>query len=75
MSSRRTLDEPLIGHGGEQAPGLFVTLAESAGGVRVSIAGELELVCSGHHILKPLEITGLDRVFTIHGARDAALST
>jgi anti-sigma B factor antagonist len=35
--------------------------------------GELELVCSSHEILKPLEITGLDRVFTIHGGRDAAL--
>jgi hypothetical protein len=24
-------------------------------------------------VLKPLEITGLDRVFTIHGERDSAL--
>jgi len=36
--------------------------------------GELELICSGHAVLKPLEITGLDRVFTIHSGRDAALS-
>jgi anti-sigma B factor antagonist len=36
--------------------------------------GELELVCSSQEILKPLEITGLDRVFTIHSGRDAALS-
>ena len=35
--------------------------------------GELELVCSSQDVLKPLEITGLDRVFTIHSGRDAAL--
>jgi anti-sigma B factor antagonist len=35
--------------------------------------GELELVCTGQDVLKPLEITGLDRVFTIHGGRDDAL--
>ena len=35
--------------------------------------GELELVCTGQDVLKPLEITGLDRVFTIHPGRDAAL--
>ena len=35
--------------------------------------GELELVCSGRDVLKPLEITGLDRVFTIHPGRDDAL--
>jgi anti-sigma B factor antagonist len=35
--------------------------------------GELELVCTGRDVLKPLEITGLDRVFTIHPGRDAAL--
>jgi anti-sigma B factor antagonist len=28
--------------------------------------GDLELVCSNSEVLKPLEITGLDRVFTIH---------
>ena len=28
--------------------------------------GELELVCSSRAVLKPIEITGLDRVFTIH---------
>ena len=32
--------------------------------------GELELVCSSHAVLKPIEITGLDRVFTIHRGRD-----
>jgi anti-sigma B factor antagonist len=35
--------------------------------------GEVELVCSSHDVLKPLEITGLDRVFTIHPGRDSAL--
>ena len=35
--------------------------------------GDLELVCSGRDVLKPLEITGLDRVFTIHSGRDDAL--
>ena len=35
--------------------------------------GELELVCTSQDVLKPLEITGLDRVFTIHPGRDAAL--
>jgi anti-sigma B factor antagonist len=38
-----------------------------------SHGGELELVCTGQDVLKPLEITGLDRVFTIHPGRDAAL--
>jgi anti-sigma B factor antagonist len=32
--------------------------------------GELELVCSSRAVLKPIEITGLDRVFTIHRGRD-----
>ena len=36
--------------------------------------GELELVCTSQDVLKPLEITGLDRVFTIHAGRDAALA-
>ena len=35
--------------------------------------GELELVCTSRDVLKPLEITGLDRVFTIHPGRDVAL--
>lgn len=35
--------------------------------------GDLELVSTSHDVLKPLEITGLDRVFTIHAGRDAAL--
>lgn len=36
--------------------------------------GELELVCTGRTLLRPFEITGLDKVFTIHAGRDAALS-
>ncbi len=35
--------------------------------------GDLVLVCSSRAVLKPLEITGLDRVFTIHASREAAL--
>jgi anti-sigma B factor antagonist len=34
--------------------------------------GDLELVCSNSAVLKPLELTGLDRVFTIHDRRGAA---
>ena len=37
--------------------------------------GELELACTSQDVLKPLVITGLDRVFTIHPGRDAALGT
>ena len=36
--------------------------------------GELELVCTGSEVLKPLEIAGLDRTFTIHRAREDALA-
>jgi anti-sigma B factor antagonist len=36
--------------------------------------GQLSLVCSDRNITKIFEITGLDRVFTIHGTRDAAVS-
>jgi anti-sigma B factor antagonist len=35
--------------------------------------GDLVLVCSSRTVLRPLEITGLDRVFTIHAGREAAL--
>jgi anti-sigma B factor antagonist len=34
--------------------------------------GDLELVCSNSEVLRPLELTGLDRVFTIHDRRGAA---
>jgi anti-sigma B factor antagonist len=36
-------------------------------------AGELELVCSSRAVLRPLELTGLDRTFTIHRGRDTAI--
>ena len=36
--------------------------------------GELELICTSRVVLKPLEITGLDKVFTIHAGRDEALA-
>ena len=54
-----------------------VTFLDSAGlGILVgglkrarTYGGELELVCSSSAVLKPIEITGLDRVFTIHRGR------
>jgi len=36
--------------------------------------GSLALVCTDQNILKIFEITGLDRVFAIHGSREEALS-
>ena len=35
--------------------------------------GQLSLVCSDRNITKIFEITGLDRVFTIHATREAAV--
>ncbi len=35
--------------------------------------GSLALVCTDQNITKIFEITGLDRVFPIHGSRDEAL--
>lgn len=37
--------------------------------------GQLSLVCSDRNITKIFEITGLDRVFTIHPTREAAVGT
>jgi anti-sigma B factor antagonist len=37
--------------------------------------GQLSLVCSDRNITKIFEITGLDRVFTIHQTREAAVGT
>ena len=37
--------------------------------------GQLSLVCSDRNITKIFEITGLDRVFTIHPSRDEAIAT
>ena len=37
--------------------------------------GQLSLVCSDRNITKIFEITGLNRVFTIHPSRDEAIAT
>jgi anti-sigma B factor antagonist len=52
------------------------TLGVLVGGVKRlrTNDGQLSLVCSDRNITKIFEITGLDRVFTIHGTRDEALS-
>ena len=51
------------------------TLGVLVGGVkRLRTAdGQLSLVCSDRNITKIFEITGLDRVFTIHATRDEAV--
>jgi anti-sigma B factor antagonist len=36
--------------------------------------GDLELICSNRAVLRPIEITGLDRTFTIHRGREEALN-
>ncbi len=53
------------------------TLGVLVGGVkRLRPAdGRLSLVCSNPNIVKIFEITGLDRVFQIYGARDEAVSS
>jgi anti-sigma B factor antagonist len=53
------------------------TLGVLVGGVkrlRSDDGGQLSLVCSDRNITKIFEITGLDRVFTIHSTREEALS-
>jgi len=52
------------------------TLGVLVGGVkRLRVNdGQLSLVCSDRNITKIFEITGLDRVFTIHPTREEALS-
>jgi anti-sigma B factor antagonist len=52
------------------------TLGVLVGGVKRlrTNGGQLSLVCSDRNITKIFEITGLDRVFTIHGTRDEAVS-
>jgi len=52
------------------------TLGVLVGGVKRlrSNDGQLSLVCSDRNITKIFEITGLDRVFTIYGTRDEAVS-
>ena len=51
------------------------TLGVLVGGVKRlrPSGGSLVLVCSDQNILKIFEITGLDRVFPIHGTRDEAV--
>src|SRR6266576_919154 len=52
------------------------TLGVLVGGVKRlrTNDGQLSLVCSDRNITKIFEITGLDRVFTIHATRDEAVS-
>ena len=52
------------------------TLGVLVGGVKRlrTNGGQLSLVCSDRNITKIFEITGLDRVFTIHGTRDEAVA-
>jgi anti-sigma B factor antagonist len=53
------------------------TLGVLVGGVKRlrTNDGQLSLVCSDRNITKIFEITGLDRVFTIHPTREAAVGT
>src|ERR1041385_5609811 len=53
------------------------TLGVLVGGVKRlrSQDGQLSLISSDRNITKIFEITGLDRVFTIHPTRDEALAT
>jgi anti-sigma B factor antagonist len=52
------------------------TLGVLVGGVKRlrTNEGQLSLVCSDRNITKIFEITGLDRVFTIHPTREEALA-
>ena len=51
------------------------TLGVLVGGVKRlrPVGGQLLLVCSDRNIIKIFEITGLHRVFEIHGTREEAL--
>ena len=53
------------------------TLGVLVGGVKRlrPAGGALALVCTDQNITKIFEITGLDRVFPIHGSRDEALAS
>ena len=52
------------------------TLGVLVGGVKRlrPAGGSLALVCTDQNITKIFEITGLDRVFPIHGSRDEAIA-
>ena len=74
----------VIGQGGKQVIVDFTdttfidstTLGVLVGGVKRlrTNEGQLSLVCSDRNIVKIFEITGLDRVFTIHPTREEALA-
>ena len=53
------------------------TLGVLVGGVKRlrPAGGSLALVCTDQNITKIFEITGLDRVFPIHGSREEALQS
>ena len=53
------------------------TLGVLVGGVKRlrTNDGQLSLICSDRNITKIFEITGLDRVFTIHSSRNEALAS
>jgi anti-sigma B factor antagonist len=53
------------------------TLGVLVGGVKRlrTNDGQLSLVCSDRNITKIFEITGLDRVFTIHSTREEAVAS
>jgi len=53
------------------------TLGVLVGGVKRlrTNDGQLSLVCSDRNITKIFEITGLDRVFTIHSPREEAVAS
>jgi anti-sigma B factor antagonist len=53
------------------------TLGVLVGGVKRlrPAGGSLALVCTDQNISKIFEITGLDRVFPIHGSREEALAS
>ena len=74
----------VVGKGGKQvvvdlSETTFIdstTLGVLVGGVKRlrTNEGQLSLICSDRNITKIFEITGLDRVFTIHATRDEAVA-
>jgi anti-sigma B factor antagonist len=84
LNTAADLREALVGVIGERARIVVdleaVSFLDSAGlGILVGGLkrarerdGDLELICSSRAVLRPLELTGLDRAFTIHRGRDGA---
>ena len=74
----------VIGQGGKEVVVDFsdttfidsTTLGVLVGGVKRlrPAGGSLAIVCADQNICKIFEITGLDRVFPIHGSREEALA-